>query len=55
MFDSVNRNKLLYKFVINGVMGKLLSIIKYIYCELKLCVRYKFELLNYFLLIIGFM
>lgn len=47
-FDSVNRNKLLYKLATNGVTGKLLSIIKHIYCELKSCVRYKSELSNYF-------
>jgi hypothetical protein len=47
-FDKVNRNKLFLKLTRYGVTGKLLTIIKSLYSNLKSCVRFQTELSNFF-------
>ena len=48
-FDSVDRNKMFYKFARSGVTGKFLSVIRKLYSDVKSCVKFKSDLPSSFL------
>ena len=54
-FDSVYRNGLWYKLIKNGIDGKLFSIVRSIYADVKSCVRNMNTLSDFFSSDVGWM
>ena len=47
-FDNINRNKLFFKLSRSGITGKLITIVKSLYSNLKSCVRFQSKLSDMF-------
>lgn len=47
-FDSIDRNNMFYKLARSGVMGKLLSVIRKLYSDVKSCVKFKSDFSEFF-------
>jgi len=47
-YDCIDRNRLWYKLIHLGIDGKLLSVLRSMYSEVKLCVKHLGKLYNFF-------